>query len=403
MRIAMVGYAFYEGNSRIQQYVNALTERGDTVDFICLGDSVEPALGCNGRGMLYGLQARPPERESRVGYAKETISFMVRAASLLTEMHFKKPYDAVHVHSVPDFLVFSALLPKLTGAGIILDIHDILPEFYASKFKVGKDSLVFKLMVLVERMSIAFADHVIIANPIWRERLIGRSISAEKITTIGNHPNAELFFWRPRKRNDGKFIITYPGSLNWHQGLEVALRGFAMAVPQMPNAEFHLYAGGPGKDELVKLANELGVGEKVIFKGSLPTKEIVEVMAESDLAVVPKRSKSVFGTEAASTKILEFMSLGVPLVISRTKIDSYFHNESRVKFFDNDDPEDLARGVLALYRDPKLRETLASNALVYAREQTWSSRKNDYLAVVDSAVKRHRHKIRVSPRVQLTS
>ena len=46
----------------------------------------------------------------------------------------------IHVHSVPDFLVFAALVPKLLGARIILDIHDILPEFYASKFGASKDS-----------------------------------------------------------------------------------------------------------------------------------------------------------------------------------------------------------------------------------------------------------------------
>jgi glycosyltransferase involved in cell wall biosynthesis len=309
---------------------------------------------------------------------------MFQAASLLTDLHFKNRYDVIHVHSVPDSLVFTAIIPKLTGARILLDIHDILPEFYASKFGASSDSLMFKFLVLVERLSIAFSDHVIIANPIWKERLISRSVSPDKVTTIGNHPNADIFSWRPRQRNDGKFIITYPGSLNWHQGLDIAVRAFAMVAPSAPNAELHIYGDGPERIKLVKIASELGVEEKIKFRGFLPTREIVSVMSESDLAVVPKRSKSVFGTEAASTKILEFMSLGVPAVISRTKIDSLYHNESRVKFFDNDDPDELAKAILDLYANPKLREMLARNGLEYAREQSWENRKNDYLAVIDS-------------------
>ena len=52
----------------------------------------------------------------------------------ITKKHFNDPYDLIHVHSVPDFEVFAVLIPKLLGAKIILDIHDIVPEFYASKF-----------------------------------------------------------------------------------------------------------------------------------------------------------------------------------------------------------------------------------------------------------------------------
>jgi glycosyltransferase involved in cell wall biosynthesis len=384
MRVAMVAYAYYEGNSRIQQYAKALTERGDTVDIICQGKTIQPAGGCFGRGTLYGIHSRPKGPESKVVYITDSIKFMFQSASLLTELHFKNRYDVVHVHSVPDCLVFTAIIPKLTGTRILLDIHDILPEFYASKFGASSGSIMFKLLVLVEKLSIAFSDHVIIANPIWKKRLIGRSVSPDKVTTIGNHPSADIFSWRPRQRNDGKFIMMYPGSLNWHQGLDIAVRAFAMVAPFAPNAEFHIYGDGPERKNLVKLAHELGVDEKIKFGEFMSTKEIVEVMTEADLAVVPKRSKSVFGTEAASTKILEFMSLGVPAVISKTKIDSLYHNESRVKFFEHDDPDELAKAILEFYGNPKLREMLAKNALEYAREQSWDNRKNDYLAVIDS-------------------
>ena len=99
-----------------------------------------------------------------------------------------------HAHSVPDFLVFTAWLPRLTGAKIILDIHDLLPEFYASKFDSNKDSLIFKLMLWIEKVSCAFAHHVILPNHLWLDRVRLRSVSASKSTVVLNYPDPSIFF-----------------------------------------------------------------------------------------------------------------------------------------------------------------------------------------------------------------
>ena len=105
----------------------------------------------------------------------------------------------VHVHNVPDFLVFSAAFPKWKGVPVILDIHDLLPEFYASKFKVSHNSFLFKLLTFVERCSAAFATHVIIANHLWRDRLAARSSRAEKCSVVRNHPDLDIFIAQSRQ------------------------------------------------------------------------------------------------------------------------------------------------------------------------------------------------------------
>jgi glycosyltransferase involved in cell wall biosynthesis len=236
---------------------------------------------------------------------------------------------------------------------------------------------------MVERSSIAFSDHVVIANPIWRERLASRSAKPEKVTAIGNHPDPELFYTRPKDRCDGKFVLCYPGTLNWHQGLDIAIEAFSKVAQEIPEAEFHINGEGSDKEHLVKMVHEMNLEDRVMFDGFLPTAEIARVMSNADLAVVPKRSKSVFGTEAASTKILEFMTVGVPVVISRTKIDSFYHTDATVKFYDGDDPNELAKAIIGLYKNPALRERMAANALVYARENGWNRKQQHYLAIVD--------------------
>ena len=384
MRVCMLAYAFYDDNARIQQYATALTKRGDTVDVFALRRKGQAKNEVVNGVNVYRIQSRIVNEQSRIVYFLRVMRFLAYSALLLTRRHISQSYDLVHVHSVPDFLVFAALLPKLMGSTVILDIHDILPEFYASKFGANDRSLLFKLLVLVEKCSVAFSDHVIIANHLWYQRLIGRSAKPQKCTAICNYPNPQLFRVRPKQRTDGKFIITYPGTLNWHQGLDIAIKAFAKVADQIPEAEFHIYGEGPSKPDLISLANQLHLNGKVKFNEMMPIERIAEKMANSDLAVVPKRASSPFGNEAASTKILEFMSSGVPVIVSRTKIDTYYHSDQTVKFFESENEGDLANCILLLRRDPELRSRLAANAAKYAQENNWEAKKEQYLSLVDS-------------------
>ena len=123
---------------------------------------------------------------------------------------------------------------------------------------------------------------------------------------------------RPRSRQDGKYIILFPGGLQWHQGVDIALQAFAHVHQELPNAEFHIYGDGNARESLVRLATELQLNGSVRFFEPRSVREIAAIMADADLGVVPKRADS-FGNEAYSTKIMEFMAVGVPVVVSSTK------------------------------------------------------------------------------------
>src|SRR5206468_12617972 len=114
----------------------------------------------------------------------------------------------------------------------------------------------------------------------------------------------------------------------------------------------------------------LGLDGKVRFFSPVPVREIADVMAGADLGVVPKRADS-FGNEAYSTKIMEFMSLGVPVVVSNTKIDRYYFNDSVVRFFESGNPDALADAMLEVLRDPNLSRRLVTNGFAYAARHSW--------------------------------
>lgn len=385
----MLAYAFYESDTRILQYATALAERGDIVDVIALrrsGDQpeFETLNGVN----VYRIQERTVNERGLFSYAHRIMRFALRSARLLRRKHIEHSYNVIHVHNVPDFLVFCAAYPKWKGARVILDIHDLLPEFYASKFTISRRSLRFKALVFAERCSAAFSNHVIVANHLWHHRLVSRSSRPDKCSVVRNRPDPNIFVESSTKKctPSGKFQLTYPGSLNWHQGLDVAIRAFASIADQIPEAEFHIYGEGPAKSSLIQLAKNLGMEGRVIFHDFLPSREVARVMAETDLAIEPKRATSAFGNEALSTKILEFMSLGVPVIASKTTIHAYYYDDSIIQYYENDDESQLAAQILRLTNDARLRRSLVENARLYARENSWDARKGEYLQLIDSLI-----------------
>ncbi len=176
--------------------------------------------------------------------------------------------------------------------------------------------------------------------------------------------------------------MMYPGTLNWHQGVDVAIRAFDRIKNELPQGEFHIYGIGGSKESLEELIRERGLQKRVLMKGFLPTEEVANYMAEADLGIVPKRNDS-FGGEAFSTKILEFMSLGVPIIVSATKVDKYYFNDKVVQFFEPENEIDLADKMLRLAKNRELRNRIASNASRFVEEYTWENKKHLYLDLVD--------------------
>jgi glycosyltransferase involved in cell wall biosynthesis len=379
----MLAYTLYEFDARVRRYAETLAKRGDDVDVIALGQNHQPPTDIIQGVHLFRIQRRTYNEKARLSYLLKLLLFFLRSTLFLTKRQLQHRYDLIHVHSVPDFEVFAAWLPKLMGSRIILDIHDLVPEFYASKFNVTPRSMIFKLLAAIEWLSAAFADHVIVANDIWRKRLTERSTKESKCTAILNFPDRSVFFQRGRKRNGRKFTMLYPGTLNYHQGVDVAIRAFALIKDAASDAEFHIYGRGPARDSLAALIAELRLEGRVFLKECVATPELATIMENSDLGVVPKR-KTPFANEAFSTKILEFMAQGVPVLVSDTLVDRHYFNESLVKFFRGEEERDLADSMLLLFKDEELRHRLAENAGAYVDLNNWDVKKELYLGIVDS-------------------
>ncbi|HWP85964.1 MAG TPA: glycosyltransferase, partial [Terriglobia bacterium] len=207
-KVCMVTYSDYESDGRVRRYAEALAKRGDLVEVISLaGKQAQPAEEQIEGVNVFRIQRRRRDERHKLAYGWRLLRFHLGAAALLTRRHHRIRYDLVHVHNIPDSLVFAAWYPKWTGARLILDIHDIVPELYANKFAAGSNHLVVKLLRRIEKRSMAFADHVIVSNHLWHQTLTARSVEAERCTVFLNHVDPAIFYPRPRTRNDGRIVI----------------------------------------------------------------------------------------------------------------------------------------------------------------------------------------------------
>ena len=383
MKACMLAYTFYDADNRVRRYAEALVRRGDQVDAIALARKGQPAFEVIRGVRVYRIQSRVINETGPFSYLIKLLLFFFRSAWFLAVKQFREPYDLIHVHSVPDFEVFATIVPRLLGCKVILDIHDIVPEFYASKFKVKEDSLVFRMLVMLERLSIAYSNHVIIANHLWYDKLTQRSVRKEKCTAVINYPDPSIFSRRGSPaRTDNEFVMCYPGTLSWHQGLDIAVEAVALLRERVPALRLQLIGDGPERESLRRLIRERGLEDRITLTGLIPMEQVAEIMSRIDLGIVPKRADS-FGNEAFSTKIMEFMAMNVPVLASRTKIDEYYFNDRIVQFFESGNARDLADKILLLIERPARRAELLAFSAEFIALNNWDVRQHEYFELVD--------------------
>jgi glycosyltransferase involved in cell wall biosynthesis len=389
MNVCLIAYTYYEMDFRVRRYAEMLANGKNHVDVFALRGKDQEEFGTLNGVNVCRIQERDYNEKGPVNYLLNYIRFMFSGMIRLARLHARRRYDIVHVHNVPDFLVFMAIRPRLSGAKVILDIHDILPEFFCQKFRKTMDSGFARLLRVLEWLSVRFADHVIVANDIWREKLILRDgLSPDRCTTIMNYPPLDFYRKTGGHKADGVFRLIYPGTLSYQHGLDILIRAMVLVVKEVRNIQLHVYGhkdASQFKQVLEDLIREHDLTDVVFFHDAVPPEKLGPIIADFDVGVVPKRG-GVFAGEAFSTKVFDFMAAGIPVIASRTKIDTYYFDDSQIKFFTPEDAGDLARGIVELYRNPAQRAVMADNGKKYIEKNHWDVKKTLYSDILEKIV-----------------
>jgi glycosyltransferase involved in cell wall biosynthesis len=388
----MVVHAYYPiGETRVQREALALIDRGHAVDVLCLRAPGEPA-----RAEHEGVAIRrlPVRRHRDRGFAVqllEYLAFFVAAAVALSARHLRRPYDAVQVHNLPDFLVFCALVPRLSGAAVLLDLHDLMPEFFASRLDVGMAHPLVRLMLLQERLACRFAHQVITVTEGWRQVLIRRGVPAERVTVVMNVADARVFTrtgLEPSTSGSERLELLYHGTLTQRYGVDLLVEAVALVRDDLPHVHLSLLGDGDLRPELEAQRARLGLREHVtISDGMVDVSRLPAAIRSADVGVVPTRP-GVFTDGLLPTKLMEFVAMGTPVIAARTPTVASYFDDDMVQFFVPGDAGDLAEAIRALAADPARRRALADNADAFNRKYDSASMAAGFVTAVDDAISR---------------
>ncbi len=388
-RICMIVQQDYYTDPRVRRYAEALADRGAVVDVLCAKCAPEHSAGYRSDIQVYPIPVSHGST-SILGYVGEYLMSFLFFTGYLLLLQVRRNYHVVHAHNMPDFLTFCALLPRLFGTKVILDVHDPMPEFFMSKYAVRDAKFLVKVLRLQEWMSAAFADRVITANENFKVNLCLRGTPADKVTVVKNIADTRIFDRQahPRARGvEGRFILLYAGTIATRYGLEMPLRAMAELRTHIPNVLLRIV--GPQshhRDELEELVRTLQLGSCVQVLPAVPIQEVPALMAQADLGVYTAIEDPHMAI-ATPTKVLEYAQMGLPVVATKLPIVQQIFGNDAVAYVPSDDPEFFVQTVLELWRNPRKYEEMSERAdRVFVERNSWETERNTYFQLLDQLV-----------------
>jgi glycosyltransferase involved in cell wall biosynthesis len=318
----MVVYSYYPMDQRVRREAETLMEKGALVHVICLRNDNEMKLGVYNNISIF----RVPQKIRRSGgylfYFLRYLMFLILSTVLLTRLFVKYRYNIIHVHSLPDYEVFCAFVPKIFGAKIVLDLHENMPEVFASRFNVTMDSKPIYIAKIVEKVSAQYADLVITTSHNRKEILIKRT-RIKDVVVIMNLPKMDIFKLRDMthfiEKNDleGSFIVSYVGGLNPEREVDIVIKAIKYAEKKIPNIAF-IFCGTGEKEYITFLENlieDLNLEKKVLFMGYIPQEDVLNYVAISNVALSPYMIHPNLNP-VSSTKVFEYLLIPKPVIIA---------------------------------------------------------------------------------------
>jgi glycosyltransferase involved in cell wall biosynthesis len=379
--VCIVSQSLYDFDARVKRKAEALAAAGYDVDVLTLRTS--PAQKTYVRkGVTIHTISLGKRRSSLPRYVFEYVVFFVWAFIRVTHLTWRKRYAVIDVNTLPDFLVFAALLARWLGAKVVLDMHEITPEFYRSKYGIAEDAWLVRILEWLERVSFNFADRVMTVNEPILNLLVSRGLPREKATVLMNAADESRFApSTARPAASPTFAMLYHGTLTRIYGLDIAIEAFALAEKAMPGAELWIIGLGPEQQALTQQAAERGLSERVKVLGPIPSDEIGDWLRRCDAGILPMR-RDVFLDFAFPNKLSEFIVSTRPVLVSRLRTMKHYFSERALAYFEPNTPRDLAKQMVRLYRDRELRARLAARAAEEYAPIRWEVMRERYLQLI---------------------
>jgi glycosyltransferase involved in cell wall biosynthesis len=362
---------------RAEREALAAVAAGYAVDVICLRFPGERAKEVVDDIAITRLPVRHVRGASAARAVTEYVGFALRAAITVLKIHRESQIDIVYIHAPPDFLVAAALIPRLLGSKVVLDIHDLSPHMFDARFghRPGAQ-VVQRALRQVERIACSLAHRVVTVHDPYRAELIAHGVPATKISVVMNAPSPDVLAAARAAVGNGKvtkdFIVAYHGTVTRWYGVDLLVDAIALLEDRLPRLRGLILGEGDALSSAEALAYRRGVARQVDFSGSFVSHvEALSRVAGASCGVIPNRP-SRLNRFALSSKLLEYVSLEIPAVVARLETLEAHFSADEVTFFEPGSAESLAAAIAWVAEHPGEAREKARRAKARAEAYSWS-------------------------------
>ncbi|MBR1243667.1 glycosyltransferase family 4 protein [Bradyrhizobium sp. AUGA SZCCT0274] len=305
----------------------------------------------------------PREGRGVLGYLAEYSAALFWEFVLSLKVLTTRGFDVVHACNPPDLIfVVGAFHKFLFGKSFIFDQHDINPELYEAKF--GQRGFLWRVMVLLERITFALSDVSIATNQSYRTIAIERGrMNPDRVFVVRSGPNlSRVRSLRPEPawKKGRKFLVAYVGVIGKQEGIDLLLEAIKhiRGRRNRDDVQFVIVGSGPELEEVKKLAAAFALDDLVTFTGRVEDATLFTILSTADVCVNPDRPNAM-NDKSTMNKIMEYMALGKPIV-------QFDLTEGRVSageaslYARNTDTADFGDKVLELVDDPVRRDRMGA-------------------------------------------
>jgi glycosyltransferase involved in cell wall biosynthesis len=378
-RICTIRHKYYPSAVPTRRNAETLADNGYEVDVICLKNKGEKS-----REIINGVNVyRQPVAHRREGigrYIFEYCSFFLLAFWQITWLSLRRKYQVIQIDNMPDFLVFTTILPKLMGSRVILEILDHTPEVFMDGFKVSGRHSVVRVLRWLENASMQWADHIIVTQSTSQDVLIQRGIPPGKISVVLNVPEENVFVPVPPAATNSHFHLITHGRLVERYGVQTIIKAIPLLIKEIPNIEVEILGDGEGLPHLKELADYLGVNDHVRFPGWVNISEVPAHIAQADLCLVVIPAGA---NPAMPNKLFEYSALNKPSVVTSISTIKAYYDDNTVMYYEADNEADMARCIIDLYHNPAKRKAMAAASLTVYEKYRWDTLKHEYIGIID--------------------
>jgi glycosyltransferase involved in cell wall biosynthesis len=363
MKILMVLESEFPPDVRVENEMMALTEAGHEVHLACSTRKNRAEKEQYGKSVIHRKAISTFIYKSSVGCLKFPFYFNFWKKYIFG-ICAKERFDVLHINDLP-LSKIGVAIKRTFNTRLVIDLHENWPALI--KTAAHTQTFTGRLLssnsqwIEYERKMLPEADKIITVIEEARERVIGLGIDPSKICIVSNTINFENLTEQAEKKKTDAFTVFYAGAINRHRGLQIVLESIKMCSAKGMNIRLWIIGEGSFRKNLEELSAILKINSLVRFWGYKPFHEMLEILAETDVAIIP-HLRTDNNDASSPNKLYQYMYLNKPIISSDCTSLKRIINETRTGFiYKNDSPEELFLLLERLSGNRKILEEINGN------------------------------------------